>query len=70
MLCHSCQPQTKEIMTMKNSLKMTAEEKFNASLKKEEQALSDRENATRKRVEKMARLKALRLGKSKPEPEA
>ncbi|MBT4890003.1 MAG: hypothetical protein HON65_10670 [Rhodospirillales bacterium] len=55
---------------MKNSLKMTAEEKFNASLKKEEQALSDRENATRKRVEKMARLKALRLGKSKPEPEA
>ncbi len=55
---------------MKNSARMTAEEKFAASQKKEEQALSDRETAARKRADKTARLKALRLGNSETKPEA
>ena len=46
---------------------MTAEEKFSASQKKEEQALSDRETATQKRADKTARLKALRLEKAQSE---
>ncbi len=55
---------------MKKSVRMTAEEKFAASQKKEEQALNEREKAAQKRADKTERLKALRLGKSVPEPEA
>ena len=55
---------------MKNSARMTAEEKFAASQKKEEQALNDREIATQKRADKTARLKALRLAKSESDTEA
>ncbi len=50
--------------------RMTAEEKFSATQKKEEQALSDRGSAALKRAEKTARLKALRLGNAEREPEA
>jgi hypothetical protein len=67
MLCGSDQTQQKGISTMKNTARMTAEEKFSASQKKEEQALSDRETATQKRADKTARLKALRLEKAQSE---
>ncbi len=48
---------------MLKSLKSRAEEKFAATQKKDEQALTEKENAWQQRMEHTARLRALRLAK-------
>ncbi len=45
------------------SVKSRAEEKFAATQKKDEQALTEKENAWQQRMEHTARLRALRLAK-------
>ncbi len=48
---------------MQNSVRSKAEEKFAAVLKKEKQAITDREKARRKEAEHVVKLRALRLAK-------
>lgn len=48
---------------MRKSVKSRAEEKFAATLKKDKQALEEREVAEQKLVDRMAKQRALRLEK-------
>ncbi len=54
---------------MLKSVKSSAEEKFAATQKKDEQALKEKENAWQQRMEHTARLRALRLAKEAADKE-
>ena len=54
----------------RSSLRMTAEQRFTATQKKDKQAMSDREKERQEMTDKIAKLRALRLAKEAAEKEA
>lgn len=56
--------------TTRSSVRMTAEERFTATQKKDKQAMSDREKERQDMTDKIAKLKALRLAKEAADKEA
>ncbi len=55
---------------MDKSIKSRAEEQFAATQKKDKRVLKEKEIAWQERAEKVARLRALRLGKEAADKEA
>ena len=55
---------------MDKSIKSRAEEQFAATQKKDKRVLNEKEIAWQERAEKVARLRALRLGKEAADKEA
>jgi len=54
----------------RSSIRMTAEERFTATQKKDKQAMSDREKERQALTDKIARQKALRLAKEAADQDA